>query len=240
MAEVSKNLITELLAVQKELQQKSLKKTAENPFHKSKYVTLNALLDMVLPVLNNHKLVLTQQVTHYEGHPSLTTSVMLNPQEVLESTMLLMLKSEDPQAQGSAITYARRYSLMSLLGLVGDEEDDDGNAATIAATNESEAPQPGTKLEPKTNDSPASDPQKKLIMNTLGRKGYSRAQADEILSNMAGAKVDTITKSQASTVIDWLFKSSKEQLDGYLGGVKKPEDIPSPDDISVEEVPDTP
>jgi hypothetical protein len=45
--------------------------------------------------------------------------------------MPLLLAKSDPQGQGSAITYARRYALMAVLGLVADE-DDDGNKASAA------------------------------------------------------------------------------------------------------------
>jgi hypothetical protein len=53
--------------------------------------------------------------------------------ESVEDVMPLMLVKEDPQAQGSAITYARRYSLLTLLSLTADE-DDDGEAARDNST----------------------------------------------------------------------------------------------------------
>ena len=49
--------------------------------------------------------------------------------ESIDGEMLLMLAKQDPQGQGSAITYARRYSLMAVLGLVADEDDDGNNAS---------------------------------------------------------------------------------------------------------------
>ena len=107
-----------------------LQKDGENPHFRSSFITLDNLLDKVLPVLNKNGLSLVQSVTSVDGTPALLTSVS-DGENAVESTMLLMMKSNDPQGQGSAITYARRYSLMALLGLAAGE-DDDGNAANAA------------------------------------------------------------------------------------------------------------
>lgn len=107
-----------------------LQKDGENPHFRSSFITLDNLLDKVVPVLNKNGLSLVQSVTSVDGTPALTTTVS-DGEGAVSSTMLLMMKSNDPQGQGSAITYARRYSLMALLGLAAGE-DDDGNAANEA------------------------------------------------------------------------------------------------------------
>jgi len=107
-----------------------LQKDGENPHFRSSFITLDNLLAKVLPVLNKNGLSLIQSVTSVDGVPALLTSVS-DGENAVDSTMLLMMKSNDPQGQGSAITYARRYSLMALLGLAAGE-DDDGNAANAA------------------------------------------------------------------------------------------------------------
>lgn len=124
------NIYADFIKLQKDLPK--LQKTAENPFFKSAYVPLDQVLDKVLPVLHKHDFALMQSVGYTEnGDPTLNTSLMHTSGAKIESTMLLQSKSADPQAQGSAITYARRYQLVTLLGMsVG--EDDDGNAATTA------------------------------------------------------------------------------------------------------------
>jgi hypothetical protein len=111
-----------------------LEKDQENPFFKSKYVTLDQVLNKVVPVLNKNGIILSQSVSFTEdATPTLITQLIHESGDKLSSEMLLQVKTADPQAQGSAITYARRYALVSMLGLsVG--EDDDGNAA--AASNE--------------------------------------------------------------------------------------------------------
>jgi hypothetical protein len=127
VSENSKNLASALLAVQRDAP--SLQRDGINPHFKSKYVSLDSLMSQVLPVLNKHDLVLLQQPTVHEGQPALRTRILHAPSgEAEEDTMLLVLGKQDPQGQGSALTYARRYALMAMLGLVADE-DDDANAA---------------------------------------------------------------------------------------------------------------
>lgn len=113
-----------------------LQKDGENPHFRSSFITLDNLLAKVLPVLNKNGLMMMQGVTTLDGQPALKTMIT-DGTDVVETTMLLMMKSNDPQGQGSAITYARRYSLMAILGLAAGE-DDDGNAANEAENHRQE------------------------------------------------------------------------------------------------------
>lgn len=108
-----------------------------NPHFGSSYLSLKGLLAIVKPILAANDLLLVQTVSNTGGPqpaPALTTRIIhLKSNEYLEDTMLLSATKVDPQAQGSAITYARRYALVTLLNLVADE-DDDGNAASGGAS----------------------------------------------------------------------------------------------------------
>src|SRR3990167_341195 len=115
-------LLHAMLLVQAEFPK--LKKDADNPFFKSKYVALEQVIETITPILNKHSLFFMQMPTVLESQPALRTRIQHLNGEFAEDTMLLSAKATDPQAQGSAITYARRYSLMSMLGLIGDEDDD--------------------------------------------------------------------------------------------------------------------
>lgn len=109
-----------------------LQKNSINPHFGNKYISLDSLMTQVLPILNKHGLVLVQAPSIAGTEPALTTTIIhATSQENIQSQMLLVLDKDSPQGQGSAITYARRYALMALLGLVADE-DDDANAATGA------------------------------------------------------------------------------------------------------------
>ena len=105
-------------------------RSGRNPHFHSEYVTLGDLLDAVLPELNRQDILLVQAPQVRDGEDVLVTKLIHAPTgEWEESATRLYMSKTDSQAQGSAITYARRYALMSMLALVG-EDDDDGNAAS--------------------------------------------------------------------------------------------------------------
>ena len=123
-----KNILTKLLEVQKEIG--AIKKEEENPFFKSKYFDINALLRAVKPVLNNHGLILTQALTTLEGGSLGLKTAILDSSGLDALVEICPLPDvQDPQKAGSAITYFRRYALQSLLAL--DSEDDDANSAKV-------------------------------------------------------------------------------------------------------------
>jgi len=107
---------------------KPLIKDKDNPFTKSKYASLNSLLDIVKPVLFDNKLVLTQPI---ENGCVVSRITRIDTGTSLTSTLKLP-DIADPQKIGSAITYYRRYTLQSLLGI--QAEDDDGQTAHNQAT----------------------------------------------------------------------------------------------------------
>lgn len=103
-------------------------KDAKNPYFNSKYVDLNAILDVSVKVLNDNNISLLQPVTNHDGRNYVQTLLLHSSGEFLGGETEIKAKNpNDPQAEGSGITYARRYGLQSLLGL--GAEDDDGTAA---------------------------------------------------------------------------------------------------------------
>lgn len=125
-------LTAALVAAQKQMP--DLQRDKINPHFKSAYLSLEKLLEEVLPVLNANGLAVTQWPTFFvvdgEAKPALRTVLVHGESgEQMDGTMLLLPTKNDPQGQGSAITYAKRYALMSLCGLSADE-DDDGNKAS--------------------------------------------------------------------------------------------------------------
>ena len=104
----------------------SITKGSKNPFFKSKYADLSAILNEVEPVLEQHGLAVLQPV--HDNH-IVTTFVHSSGQYIsILGTELVAAKENDPQAMGSAITYARRYSISAALSL-NAENDDDGERA---------------------------------------------------------------------------------------------------------------
>jgi ERF superfamily len=121
-------------------------------------------MPQILPLLNENGLVLTQEPSFvtYDGNvqPTLVTRLVhVATDEVQRSEMLLMLDKNTAQGLGSAITYARRYSILSILGLVADV-DDDGNQASAAAPKpvaKKAAPARTTKAKPAAKPAEGDD-----------------------------------------------------------------------------------
>lgn len=191
-------MLQAFLAVQKSLPK--LTKDGKNPHFGNTYVTLSELMDKVLPVLTKNGFMLTQAVGYTkESEPTLTTKLIHETGHELTGTMLLLAKSNDPQAQGSAITYARRYQVMSLLGLVGDE-DDDGNRASE---------------EPKTKKATVAQLQALRNMAVGFSQGkVKKDSADKAIMEMAEIKdINDLTFDTASALITDIKTNKNLPLD---------------------------
>ena len=100
-------------------------KSTDNPYYKSHYADLNALFVQIKPIINQKGFVLVQTVV---GGVLETQLIHLETGESLHSAMDLLTAKPDMQQLGSAITYARRYSLLPMLNI--ETVDDDGNLAS--------------------------------------------------------------------------------------------------------------
>lgn len=100
-------------------------KDAKNPFFKSTYATLNSVWDAVKDAVLANGLTIIQPIACNDGHPVVKTTIMhTSGQYITSECPIVCAKQNDPQALGSAITYARRYSLASMLGVMTDDDDD--------------------------------------------------------------------------------------------------------------------
>ncbi len=103
----------------------SLTKDGYNPHFKNKYVTLEQVVDRVIPALREQGIMALQPVSNVGEASALCTILRHMPSGTqMEYEMPLVMDRVAPQAQGSAITFARRYALLSFLGLVSDEDND--------------------------------------------------------------------------------------------------------------------
>jgi len=103
---------------------------SDNPFFKSKYASYNNVQETINPTLDLLGIVVVQAPNILDGVDVLNTKVYMadNPSDMIESNIRLLMPKGDMQQLGGAITYARRYALVSLFGLA--TEDDDGNQAS--------------------------------------------------------------------------------------------------------------
>lgn len=118
----------------------SVGKNKSNPHFGSRYADLSAIMDEARPILGENDLGIVQNLV--ESSPDevrLLTTLYHTSGQWFSSLITLKPSKTDPQGVGSAITYARRYSLSPLLGIV-TEEDDDGNAASGPGNTKAPAP----------------------------------------------------------------------------------------------------
>ena len=196
MSDSITKLATALVAVQKEIPTPLKDKVAMAGTFSYAYVGLESVMPEALTILGKYDIALAQTVgTGEDGSTNLTTTLLHVSGEWLTDTQPLLLTKDDSQGQGSAITYARRYGLMSALGIVA-EEDDDGNEASKASRRKSAAraapakPQ-RTAPDPRTNGK-ANANQISIIMRLLEKEHGADEQA----------QVETIKKINPRAVND--------------------------------------
>ena len=108
-------------------------KTSTNPHFRSKYADLSGCLEAVNDALLNHGIALYQETSEDDTGVTVETVFLHESGESLRGGKLhVPAGKQDPQGYGSALTYARRYSVMAACGIAA--EDDDGNAASKPKT----------------------------------------------------------------------------------------------------------
>jgi hypothetical protein len=125
-----KSIASALSAAQMEMG-KALKQS-NNPHFRAKYADLGNVMDACLPALNSHGIALIQP-TGEDGHGRYVETILIHGEsgQSLSCRVPLIVGKNDMQGYGSAVTYARRYGLMTMAGIA--PEDDDGHAASKAA-----------------------------------------------------------------------------------------------------------
>jgi|SRR6185437_6577529 len=194
-------LAAALVAFQKEFYETvgHVEKGSVNPFFNSSYADIVSCFTAAVPLATAHGLAVSQDpgtlvVAGPSGvslQPTLITTVMHTSGEWKEAETVLYLPKQDPQGQGSAITYMRRYAYLAALGLVTDE-DDDGNAASPQA--------PAAR--PQQQRTATSNPQ------SSGLKG---AVAERAAATKARNSEKDITKGQSSNLFRLFKKLEAEQ-----------------------------
>jgi len=122
-----KNIATALVKAQKQFQ--PALKTSTNPHFRSRYADLSACVEAVIDALNANGIYLLQKNYDCADGVMVETVFVHESGEMLECGIVhFPAVKKDPQGYASALTYARRYSLMAACGIA--PEDDDGNAAS--------------------------------------------------------------------------------------------------------------
>lgn len=133
-----------------------------------KYADLPSIMKAIKPILQKWGFAVTHNVEYHE--PSsfwVMATILIHPKGTMKGIVPLYVKSSDMQGMGSAISYAKRYGLCSLLGIVADD-DDDGERSKGPAQGK---PATGT----------ISDAQAKRMFAIAKTKGWSNDQLKNLL-----------------------------------------------------------
>jgi hypothetical protein len=194
-----------------------------NPHFKSKYADLTSVIDAIKPVLSRHNLAFYQRPQPSESGILVQTVLRhASGEEIDLGTLYVPANKNDPQGFGSAMTYARRYALMTAFGVPA--EDDDGNAAAKASGADKVPDRPTTGEErpvKRSDEKPfALGPAKnKTSLKELGRAFWKDVEAcgdeDELTALVASSKplIDQL-KAELPTWWDGGFKDGGEPFEG--------------------------
>jgi hypothetical protein len=184
------NLATALAMVQGQL--RPAEENAENPFFKSKYADIASIISAVRDLMAKNGLSVSQFPGLTVNHSAtLTTILMHNSGEWLSQDMTIPLAKVDPQGYGSAITYARRYALASVLGIVAGE-DDDGNSAT---GKQDKGPKWSDDEEPTLGTNSQGPDEAEKVKAENGKKVMSAVKFVEYLTAKLGFNDDQHTRA---------------------------------------------
>ncbi len=138
----------------------SVKKDSANPFHKSKYASLGAHLELSESVLFKHGLLMLHTPNMINNQYTLV-STLYHPEsgQWIKSYLPLLNPKADSQGVGASLTYMRRYSINSMLGL--NAEDDDGETASGRGKYD--------KQTPKENNTSNPEPEKQQEVERLDK-----------------------------------------------------------------------
>lgn len=175
-------------------------KDAKNPHFKSAYVTLDGAIAAVSEALRANGIALMQQTDLEEGRIILHTRLIHTSGEWLASRYPVHPVKADPQGEGSALTYARRYALMALVGIA--PEDDDGNAAVKAAEREANR---GTPLGGVWE---ALEPDEQAYLTGVSREVIARLETDAAAA-LAYIESETLTTDEKAAL--WTRFDSKQR-----------------------------
>ena len=169
---------------------------SKNPHFRNRYASLKSCLDTVRPVLARHGLVLSQFVVSSEnGADRLVTRLLHQSGQFVEDEGISLVGSDNMQKLGSAMSYGRRYGLLSVLGLVGDPDDDAEIASLPAPAKPIPVPVVADDI-PLTADDERED---LTAWAADARANLSRIRNVAELKSWAGVNKETLDKLQASS-----------------------------------------
>jgi hypothetical protein len=167
---------------------------AQNPHFRSKYATLASIMEACRAALSQNQIAVVQGTSVIEDRVIVTTMLIHASGEFISDQLSMNIIKDSPQAIGSAITYARRYSLASLAGVVSDEDDDAEAAmpkenaqrlvkiAQVANLDEHKKTRVSSNSKSESADKAEKTPQK---ANSTAENAQKRVQKIRLLFNLS-------------------------------------------------------
>jgi len=190
-------------------------KSTENPYFKSKYSSLAQVMDSIREPFAKNNLCVFQDVSSTPNGIAISTRVCHASGQWLEfGPMEVPVTKKDAQGVGSATSYGKRYSLSAAVGVVSEEEDDDGEKSINRNLNlKDEKPK-----SPKKEDvpSPVIDAEKRKILHSLSKHcdpEYIK-KIHEYLNTLNIVGFDNVTEK----VYVKIFKGMNENAEVNLRG----------------------
>lgn len=204
----NKDLFTALVKAQAAIHHAS--KDSTNPAFRSTYASLESVLDACKPHLNSNGIYLVQ-IPGADGRKVwVDTRLTHETGQFIEGRLTLMAKDEMAHAVGSAITYARRYSLAAFMGM--GQEDDDGNSNSSPKSTKTNPP-------PKDDKAPKDESAKKELRERLGKlmeeKGWTAEQVQTLMMKVFGVKASVMLKVEdLKLLVDTIEKKTYKEAMG--------------------------
>ncbi len=199
-----KELASALAKAQGEMQ--NPKFDTVNPFFKSNYASLASVRNTVIPIFAKNGLSIIQSLRSTEKGVECETMLLHSSGEWVSDTLSLPIVKHDPQGYGSAATYARRYSLMSFSGVVGDADDDANAASDLKGKPKATAQQEQASVAA-SDGKPLSPSQERLIRAKLSSGGikeedFTAKYPDWCLTPKEGKIL--VPKAEVNNVLAWI------------------------------------
>jgi len=178
-------------------------KDKTNPHYKSKYADFSSVVDAIKKPATDNGLTWTQVMHDAENAAKVETIILHSSGEWLSCGVISVpVSKSDAQGYGSALTYARRYSLSAAFGVA--PEDDDGNAAAAAA------PRPSSTITPTTGAKESVTPAQAEKVDRLASEMLDMFNAGMDVSEPY-AVMDNAALSNEEKVYLWTWLDSKQR-----------------------------
>lgn len=224
-SEKTDQIVTALVKVQSEIKM-ALKKTSGQVSNRVvKYADFASVVEASRPALVKHGLAIVQGAEIREFGWILVTRLAHVSDQWYESEFPLVAKDNSAQAMGSALTYAKRYSWTTMVGVVSEDEDDDGNRASKTPKSKNAIVMPNQNTEKMNGTMARIDQNKKSIpearsgnKNAFTAVSAQNLKLAEILAKQLGWDAETMRQEfRAVTGKDTSSQWNTQDYDNVMG-----------------------